>query len=58
MTEEIKLYRIEEMNATTGEWNLIDQESQKMTREQTVNKFEYHVSNEVNPNRMRIVRER
>ena len=56
MTNE-PLYRIEEMNAITGEWFLIDEQSQKMTKQQTIKKFEYHVSNEVNPNRMRIVRE-
>ena len=53
MTEEV-LYCIEEMCPTTGEWSLIDQESQRLTKQQCKDRLEFHMRNEVNPNRMRV----
>ena len=38
MTEEV-LYCIEEMCPTTGEWSLIDQESQRLTKQQCKDRF-------------------
>lgn len=51
------LYKIEERSPTTGDWFLIDEESQKMTKEQTLERWEHHLRNEMNPNYMRVVRE-
>ena len=53
MTEEV-LYYIEEMCPTTGGWSLIDQESQRLTKQQCKNRLDYHMRNEVNPNRLRV----
>lgn len=58
MTEEVKLYRIEEMHPTTGEWNLIDQQSQGLTKEECKKMLDFHMRNEVNPNYMKVVREK
>ena len=51
------LYRIEEMNPTTGEWYLIDEQSRGLTKEECKQKLDFHVRNEVNPNNIRVVRE-
>ena len=53
MTEE-RLYYIEEMCPTTGEWSLIDQESRGLTKDQCKQRLDFHIRNEVNPNRLRV----
>ena len=49
-----RLYYIEEMHPTTGEWNLIDEESMGLTKQQCQERLEFHMMNEVNPNRLRV----
>ena len=57
MSNQEPLYRIEERSPTTGEWYLIDVESQGLTKEQCKQKLDFHMKNEVNPNHMRVSRE-
>lgn len=52
------LYRIEEMCSTTGEWSLIDEQSCGLTREECDKRLEFHMRNEVNPNYLKVVREK
>lgn len=50
-----QLYRIEEQ--FTNSWELIDESSQKLTKEQCDEKLRYYLSQGYNPNYLRVVRD-
>jgi len=49
------LYRIEEL--CTNDWNVVDEQSKKLTKEQATQKLEQLLAEGYNPNRLRAVRD-